>query len=146
MSNRLYKIKWSHWTTVSKTVNFFRIGCTIIKKLRPELDPKWTRLCEFKHIFWHCIWEREAHQLGKTPSHSNSSQPWMAPFRSFFRTSINADLSSWSGVAVSALMPVWNLVILRLVGGRIIRRVTGWSHFTHYRSVFNCSLQPTGSS
>ena len=31
-------------------------------------------------------------------------------------------------------------------GDRIIRLVAGWSHFTHLHAVFNCSLQPTGSS
>ena len=48
--------------TVSKIVNFFRIGWTVIEKSRPKHDPKWTRLCDFlatgsswwRHFRWYC--------------------------------------------------------------------------------------------
>ena len=43
MSTWLQKSKWSPWITVSKT---FRIGWAIVEKSRPELDPKWTPLCD----------------------------------------------------------------------------------------------------
>ena len=42
MSKILYKRKCTTWITVSKTVNLFRIGWTIIEKSRPEHDKKWT--------------------------------------------------------------------------------------------------------
>ena len=58
----LHKRKWSPWITVSKTVNCFRIGWTIIEKLRCELDLKWTHLCVllstrsswWRHFRWKC--------------------------------------------------------------------------------------------
>ena len=30
--------------------------------------------------------------------------------------------------------------------GRIMHLYSGWTHFTHLHTVFNCSLQPTGST
>ena len=47
--------------SVSKTVNVFRIGWTVIES-RPERDPKWTRLCDllptwsswWRHFRWKC--------------------------------------------------------------------------------------------
>ena len=41
ISSKLQKRKWNPWITVSKTVNFLRIGWTIIEKSPPEQDQKW---------------------------------------------------------------------------------------------------------
>ena len=40
MSNRLQKGKYTRWTTVSKAVNFFRIGWTVLSRSR---DPNMTK-------------------------------------------------------------------------------------------------------
>ena len=56
MSNRLHERKWSAWITVSRAVNSFRIGWTLIEKRWSELDPKWTRLCDLvptRSNWWH---------------------------------------------------------------------------------------------
>ena len=47
MSNRLQNSEWSAWITVSKTVNFLRIGWTVIEKSPPERDQN-----EYVYAIW----------------------------------------------------------------------------------------------
>ena len=50
------------WIAVSKTVYLLRIGWTVIYKLPPKHDPKWTRSWDFlptgsswwRHFLWKC--------------------------------------------------------------------------------------------
>ena len=42
MFNGLHTIKWSNWIMLANTVKLFEIDWTVIEKLQPEHDPKWT--------------------------------------------------------------------------------------------------------
>ena len=49
------------WISLSKTLNLFKIVWTVIKKSRPEQDPKWTRLCVLLHTgsrLWRHFWSK----------------------------------------------------------------------------------------
>ena len=66
MSTASHNKRWSPWITLSKTVNLFEIGWTVIEKSRPEHDPKWTRLCDLLPTgsrLWHHFQSKCKHYL-----------------------------------------------------------------------------------